>query len=133
MLTISHVLESAPRAHGLAGRSFLGRFIEGLCAAQLFKNQLWRHLQCRLQGISSVCPFPGPVLTPRHASQLMGSNALISCHTKDNSKYSLSAATAASVLVSIYHAHCALCFESALAVHNAFVRADNITKLLVNV
>lgn len=46
-------------------------------------------------------PCSEPVLTLLHAFQLRGSCALISWHTKDSSKYSLSAATAASVLMSI--------------------------------
>lgn len=101
MLTVSPALPSALRVRGLLGLPFPGCSAEGLSAAQLFKNQPGRHLWCHLQRISHASPFPGPVLTLRHALQLMGSRALISCHTKDNSKYSLSAATAASVLMSI--------------------------------
>lgn len=48
MLTVLHVLQSALRVHGLVGLSFPGRSAEGLCAAQLFKKQQWRHLQRHL-------------------------------------------------------------------------------------
>lgn len=107
--------------------SFQGCSAEGLCAVQATLEASSMSFIAYLQ----ASPFPGPAL--HRAFQLMGSSALVSWHTKDNSKYSLSAATAASVSMSISHPHCALCFESALAVNNAFIHADNRTKLLVNV
>lgn len=110
-----------------------GRPAEGLCAAPLFKKHHWRHLRCHFQPMSSTSAFPGPALPLRRAFQLMGSHAPISWHTKDNSKYSLSAAAAASVLMAIYHPRRELCFKSALAVNNAFIQADNVTTRSVNV
>lgn len=101
----------------------------------------WSPLQ---QQVPGAPPNPGvPMAIPQgqpllgswlpHAFQLMDSSAPIFCRTKDSSKYSFSAATAASVPMSISHPHCALCFKSALAANNAFIQADNITKLLVSV
>lgn len=90
---------------------------------------------CRHPSVPMASPQGQPLLGSwlPNAFQLMDSSALIFCRTKDSSKYSLSAATAASVPMSISHPHCALCFKSALAANNAFIQADNITKLLVSV
>lgn len=90
-------------------------------------------LKAALEAPSVAFAARAPARVQPRAAFLMGINAPVSCHTKDNSEYSLSAATAASVLVSIPHPHCALCLESALAVNNAFIQADSIAKLLVNV
>ena len=120
-------------APGLGGLPVPARSAAGLAAAPLLGRRRGRHLRSHFWHGSRASPCPGPVPTLRRACRPVGSNALISWCTKDNSEYSLVAATAASVSMSISRPHCALRLKSALPANNAFIQADNVTKLLVNV